>query len=74
MAKINRSNLTYVKLPDELATTAIPEAKCQVSVNVTLPKKLEKYGPKILDNIHDEIAKMFKKESKKRIDKVLEDE
>ena len=74
MAKINRSNTTYVQLPEELATGTMPDAKCVVSINVLVPKGMEKSANDFIDDTHDEITKSFKKYIKKRIKKFLDNE
>ena len=74
MAKIGRSNMVYVKLPDSIATKTVPEAKLQAALNITVPKELERYAPKILDKLHDEITDLFHKEIKKRVKKLNDDD
>ena len=70
MAKIGRSNVVYAKLPEEYATKAIPEAKLTAALNMVVPKELERYAPKILDELHDELSEHFRRELKKRLKKL----
>lgn len=74
MPKINRSQTTYVKLPEMLQTSTLSEAKIQASLNITVPKELEKKAKKIMEDIHDEIAAEFKEAMKKAIRKCREDD
>ena len=74
MAKIGRSDTTYVKLPDELATKSMIDAKCMVSINVLVPKGMEDAAGDFMEDIHDAISKSFKKFMKKRIKKMTDKE
>lgn len=73
MPKINRSKTTYQTLPDDLATSAIPDAKVIVSISVVVPKGMEKSAEKFIkeahENVQDDFKRYVKKEIKKRTEK-----
>lgn len=69
MPKINRSDTFWVGLPEELGTKTIPDAKLQISLNVTAPKGFEKVSQKIITDIMSDAKNTFKKRIKKEIDK-----
>ena len=74
MPKINRSKTSYQTLPEELATSAIPDAKVIVSISVVVPKGMEKSAEKFIKEAHDNIQDGFKKYVKKEIKKRTEKE
>lgn len=69
MPKINRSKTTYANLPEDLATSTIPDAKLMASINVTVPKGMEKSAEKFIKEAHDYLQDGFKKYVKKEIKK-----
>ena len=64
MPKQTKSKITYAKL-GSLATKTIPEAKLQVSLNVLVPKELERKAEKWMNEAHEELSDAFKKFIKK---------
>lgn len=74
MPKINRSDTFYVKLPESLATKTIPDAKLQISLNVTHPKGMEKVTQKVIIEVTDEARKIFKKKFKREIERMSEND
>ena len=70
MPKVNRNNNSYVSLPAGIATASIPDAKCAVSFNITVPKEMERHAGEFIEDIHDEISKKFKKFIKKEIERI----
>lgn len=74
MARINRSNTTYVKLPEELATKSMPDAKASISLNLLVPKGMEKAATKFMEETQKAVGKAFKKFMRKQIEKGEEDD
>lgn len=74
MPKINRSKTTYQTLPDDLATSAIPDAKVIVSISVVVPKGMEKSAEKFIKEAHENVQDGFKRYVKKEIKKRTEKE
>lgn len=73
MPKTSRSRTAYKKLPDKLKTKAVPDAKLAVSINLTIPKGMEKSADKFISEALDHVEKGFKKFMKKEISKRVED-
>jgi len=71
MPKINRSKTTYQPLPDELATSSIPDAKVIVSISVVVPKGMEKSAERFIKEAHADIQDGFKKYVKKEVKRRL---
>ncbi|MCM1230122.1 MAG: hypothetical protein NC489_08315 [Ruminococcus flavefaciens] len=70
MPKTNRSDTFYVKLPSDLATAAVPDAKMTISVSIVTPKGMEKAAQKTMVAVIDEASDVFKLKMKKAISKM----
>lgn len=74
MPRTNRSDTFYAKLPADLATAAIPDAKMSISVTITVPKGMEKIAQKTMVAVMSEASDVFKIRMKKAIAKMEADE
>lgn len=73
MPRTNRSDTFYAKLPKELATAAIPDAKMSISVTVTVPKGMEGIAQKTTVAVMSEAEDVFKIRMKKAVKKLMEE-
>ena len=71
MPKVNRNNISYEPLPSEVTVPSIPDAKCAVSFNITVPKGMEKHTSDFIADIQDDITKKFQKFIKKEIERII---
>lgn len=67
MPKINRSDVFYYGIPDDLTTKALSDAKLQVSLNVTVPKGFEKVAQKIIVEVMSDASYTFKQKMEKAV-------
>lgn len=73
MPQYNRSNTTYRKLPDHLASGKLSDAKLTASLNVLVPKEIDrKRVDRFMKEAHDSLADAFQKFIKKEIKKLEE--
>lgn len=71
----NRSNTTYRKLPDSLATSKLPDAKLTASLNVLVPKEIDrKKVDRFMKEAHESLSDAFQKFIKKEVKKATEKE
>lgn len=70
MPKISRSKTIYQSLPDELATASLPDAKVVFSINVVVPKGMEKTAERFIKESQDDIRDAFKRYVKKETRKL----
>lgn len=70
---INRRNTVYYELPESLVSGKRKDAKMEMSVNLTIPKELEKKGTKLIDRIMEEAAQEYKKFMRKQLEKLLDE-
>ena len=70
---INRRATTYYTLPEELASGKTKEAKATFSMNLVVPKNMEKKAQKFMKEASDDFSKAFQKWMKKQIEKELDD-
>lgn len=70
---VNRRNTVYYTLPEQIAPGKQKDAKLTVSFGAVVPKEMEKKVQKFMDNMHDDIAKAFKKFMDKQCDKLMDD-
>lgn len=72
MPRINRSDTFYVSLPGSWATKTLPDAKLQISLNVTYPKGLERATEKTIIRVMEEADNIFRKSFRKEMKKIDE--
>ena len=73
MPRTNRSDNFYVKLPESLATSALPDVKMAISVTITYPKDMNKQVEKTMAAVMAEAQDVFTIRMKKAIAKLEED-
>lgn len=70
---ISKRGTAYVELPEELRTANLRDAKIEVTMTITLGKRMErdhaKSAEKFIQKRMDEIAKDFRKYIRKQCDK-----
>ena len=70
MPQYNRSNTTYRKLPEQLATSKLPDAKLTASLNVLVPKEIDrKKVDRFMKEAHKSLADAFETFIKKEVKK-----
>ena len=66
---ISKKGNSYVELPEELRTTNLKDAKMEVSITLTLGKKLERSTTKAAEKFIAKEMKMISKDFKRFIEK-----
>ena len=71
--KLGRRTVHYAKLPEELQTKSMSQAKLDAALNATVPEELKKKCEKELDEFQEDLEKAWKKFIKRVAEKYRED-
>lgn len=75
---ISKRGNVYVELPEECRTPSLKDAKVEVTITITMGKKMEREcsrsAEKFIKNHMDDIAKDFKKYIRKQAEKIMDNE